>query len=83
MSGARPLNPVHIAENGREAVVEECVLCGGEHRHGAADSALAAGDRSPRVAHCAARHSEYDIALAEDADPPEHWQRQFSEVSTK
>jgi len=80
MSGSRPLNPVHIDETGRVAVVEECALCGCEHRHGAADSALAAGERSARGAHCADQHIEYDIVLAEDADPPEHWRRQFEEV---
>jgi len=80
MSGTKPLNPVHISESGRVAVVEECVLCGEEHRHGAADSALAAGERSSRGAHCAGRHTEYDLVLAEDADPPEHWRQQFEEV---
>jgi len=83
MSSERPVNEVHISESGRVAVVEECTLCGEQHTHGAADKALAAGERSSRGAHCDTHHREYDIVLAEDADPPDHWRRQFKEVTAR
>lgn len=82
MTADRPVNTVRITRDGREAIVENCTLCGREHRHGAADAALAAGRRSPRAAHCRPeRTPEYDLLLAEDADPPEHWQRRFEAVA--
>jgi hypothetical protein len=76
----RPVNQVYIDDWGKVAVVEECVLCGETHRHGAADPTLAAGGQSPRAAHCAVYDAEYCLALAEDADPPAHWWRRMGEV---
>jgi len=68
-----PVNKVYVSDSGRQFIVEECVLCGDTHRHGAKDRAVAAGGRSTRAGHCSLQADEYYLELADDADPPEIW----------
>ena len=74
---ATPVNEVKIGDYGKLVIVEECVVCGETHRHGANDVALARGERSSRMAHCSGRHHGYDLVLADDADPPACWRRRL------
>jgi len=71
----RPVNQVRVADNLRQLVVDECVVCGETHYHGARDRAVAMGRRSPRGAHCRDEAGEYLLELAPEADPPERWFR--------
>ena len=69
----QPINEVYFA-NAKTLLVEECVVCGGTHRHGARDPAVARGEPSHRVSHCGdLSASNYYIRLAEDADPPDRY----------
>jgi hypothetical protein len=74
MTGEQPpVNTVRLSDTGRQFVVDECVLCGETHCHGAADAVVARGGQSSRVAHCSGRHTQYLLELADDADPPAWW----------
>jgi hypothetical protein len=76
-----PTNTVRIEAGGVwRAVIDECVICGETHRHGAVDTLLADGEPSHRVRHCdpgADGPSGYYLELPEDADPPAEWRRQM------
>ena len=65
-----PINEVRFA-SGRVLIVEECVICGDSHTHGAKGPAIARGEPAHRAAHCGTSDSGgYYIRLADDADPP-------------
>jgi len=70
-----PVNQVYVSDSGRQLIIEECVRCGETHSHGARDVTVASGGRSHRASHCTNNHLDggYELELAEDADPPEHW----------
>lgn len=68
-----PVNTVYVSDSGRQFIVDECILCGDTHRHGAKDRTVADGGRSRRGAHCSLQPDEYYLELADDADPPEVW----------
>jgi len=77
-----PTNTVRIEDTGFwHSVVDECVICGETHRHGAVDVALLEREPSHRVRHCdpdVEGPSGYYLLLAEDADPPAEWRRQVA-----
>ena len=69
-----PVNTVRLSESCKQLVIDTCVLCGGTHRHGAYDRAVARGERSHRAEHCDGDHTGgYYLELAADADPPAYW----------
>jgi len=71
-----PVNRVRLADESlRTFVIDSCVLCGEEHRHGAEDPTVAAGGRSHRSAHCRdVDHSGgYYLELDPNAAPPRGW----------
>jgi hypothetical protein len=70
-----PVNPVRLSESGRQFIIDECVICGERHGHGARDATVANGGRSHRASHChGADHSGgYYLELADDEEPPEWW----------
>jgi hypothetical protein len=77
-----PTNAVRIEADGVwRAVIDECVICGDTHRHGAVDVALLERKPSHRVRHCdpdVDGASGYYLELPEDADPPAEWRRQVA-----
>ena len=72
-----PVNTVRLSRSTKQLVVDECVICGGTHRHGAKDRTVAEGGRSHRTAHCSgvAHTGGYYLQLADDVEPPEPWFR--------
>lgn len=70
-----PVNTVRLSDSGKRLVVDNCVICGDTHHHGAYDPTVAKGGRSHRAAHCgdADRTGGYYLELADDAEPPQHW----------
>lgn len=69
----RRVNRVRIDADGRTAIIDECTVCGEEHRHNGRDPALALRRSSYRVAHCEDNPDGYALILPSDADPPEAW----------
>jgi len=69
-----PVNTVRVSDSGKQLVVDDCVICGETHYHGAQDATVAKGERSHRAAHCGGLGGYY-LELADDADPPAHWWR--------
>jgi len=70
-----PVNTVRLSDSGKQLVVDDCVICGRTHRHGAKDATVARGGRSHRGAHCGDvdHRGGYYIELADDAEPPQRW----------
>jgi len=70
-----PVNPVRLSSSERQFVIEECVICGETHHHGAKDRTVATGGRSHRVEHChdVDHDGGYYLELAEDAAPSDRW----------
>ena len=70
-----PVNTVRLSDSGKQLVVDDCVICGGTHHHGAHDRTVAEGGRSHRTAHCGdVEHSGgYYLELDDDAEPPQRW----------
>ena len=85
MSSSDPVNVVRIAEQSLEAVVDDCVICGGTHSHGPKDPSLARGEKSHRSRHCGSAVVDWDdpmgyyLTLPEDYEPPEWWDKWASE----
>lgn len=79
MNNDDPVNDVRLSRSGGALVVDECVICGGTHRHGSNDPAVARGDLSHRVAHCKPRDAGEDspggyyLKFADDAERREIW----------
>lgn len=71
----RPVNTVRLSDSLRQLVVDNCVICGDTHRHGAKDRTVANGGRSHRGAHCSGvEHTGgYYLELDDDAEPPQRW----------
>jgi len=80
--GDDPVNTADLSDSSRQLVVENCVLCGETHRHGAQDPSVARGEKSHRVAHCSDRlGAGYYLQLAEDVDPPDWWREWVMQAS--
>jgi len=70
---AKPVNEVRVSDSGRLFIIDDCVICGGEHTHGAKDRTVAEGGRSERVSHCGQNRGSYFLELVDEDQPPEHW----------
>jgi len=72
-----PVNTVRLSSSLRQFIIDECVICGATHSHGARDPTVANGGKSHRGAHCrGVDHSGgYYLKLADDVEPPDHWYR--------
>jgi len=70
-----PVNTVRVSRSGKQLVVDECVICGETHHHGAQDPTVAKGGRSHRAAHCTGRRGGYYLELDDGTEPPAHWWR--------
>ena len=74
-----PINEVRLSDSRRQLIVDECVICGETHRHGAKDPAVARGELSHRVSHCAPDDADgdapggYNLRLASGTERPEGW----------
>lgn len=73
----QPIVPVTLDLETRQAVIEDCRICGETHRHSALDPALLKGRPSHRVGHCHVPgwDGDYYLRLAEGVDVPESLQR--------
>lgn len=46
-----PVNEIDVVTDS-QYIVEECVVCGGTHRHGRVQASIEPGDTTQRVANC-------------------------------
>lgn len=68
-----PIIPVTLDPSRRQAVIEDCPICGEDHRHSALDPALLEGRLSNRASHCHVRGDPggYYLQLAEGVTVPD------------